>query len=95
MTADATTISLDAIDAALAAAVPGLGEDEQRLAGAVLRLLAAGEPVSIPAAAAGLLGQRAEQALRSRPAAEPGQAAAKWRGKTLAMTGGGRWTGST
>src|SRR5712691_6324354 len=52
MTADTTAISLDVIDAALAAAVPGLGEDEQRLAVAVLRLLAAGAPVSIPAAAA-------------------------------------------
>ena len=46
------TVSLDAIDAALAEAGPGLDQDEQRLAAAVLRLLAAGEPVSIPAAAA-------------------------------------------
>ncbi len=70
MTAETTTTSLDVIDAALAAAVPGLGEDDQRLAVAVLRLLAAGEPVSIPAAAAaaGLAGPRAEQALRSWPA---------------------------
>ena len=70
MTAETTSISLDVIDAALAAAVPGLGEDEQRLAVAVLRLLAAGAPVAIPAAAAlaGLPGPRAEQALRSWPA---------------------------
>src|SRR5216683_4640456 len=33
MTAETTTISLDEIDPALAAAVPGPGEDEQRLAG--------------------------------------------------------------
>jgi hypothetical protein len=52
MTADTTTISLDAIDAALAAATPRLGEDEQRLAAALLRLLSAGAPVTIPAAAA-------------------------------------------
>ena len=70
MTAETTTISLDVIDAALAAAVPGLGEDDQRLAVAVLRLLAAGQPVSVPAVAeaAGLPGPRAEQALRSWPA---------------------------
>jgi hypothetical protein len=65
-----TTFSLDAIDAALAAAEPSLGEDEQRLAAAVLRLLAAGEPVSITAAAAaaGMPEPRAEAALRSWPA---------------------------
>src|SRR5258706_5817450 len=70
MTAETTTISLDVIDAALAAAVPGLGEDDQRLAVAVLRLLAAGQPVSVPAVAeaAGLPGPRAEQALPSWPA---------------------------
>jgi alkylmercury lyase len=71
MTAEtATAVSLDAIDAALAAADGNPGEDEQRLAVAVLRLLAAGEPVSIPAAAgaAGLPGQRAGQMLRSWPA---------------------------
>ena len=70
MTAQTTAISLDAIDAALAAAVPSLGQGEQHLAVAVLRLLAAGEPVAIPAAAAaaGLPGPVAEQALRSWPA---------------------------
>src|SRR5712692_6330458 len=38
-------VSVDAIDAALAAATPNLSEDEQRLAVAVFRLLAAGHPV--------------------------------------------------
>ncbi len=53
MTAETiTTPSVDAIDTALAAAAGSLGEDEQRLAVAVLRLLAAGAPVSIPAGAA-------------------------------------------
>jgi Alkylmercury lyase len=71
MTAEtATAVSLDAIDAALAAADGNPGEDEQRLAVAVLQLLAGGEPVSSPAAAgaAGLPGERAEQMLRSWPA---------------------------
>ena len=36
MSAETTTVSVDAIDAALAAATPSLGEDEQRLATAVL-----------------------------------------------------------
>ena len=44
-----SAFSLDAIDATLAAAGPGLDPDEQRLAAAVLRLLSAGEPVSVPA----------------------------------------------
>jgi hypothetical protein len=67
MTAKTTTSSLDAIDAALAAATPGLDEDGQRLAAAVLRLLAAGEPASIPAAAAaaGIPPAQAGAALRS------------------------------
>ena len=52
MTAETTSPSVDAIDAALAAAAGSLGEDEQRLAVAVLRLLAAGNPVGIPAVAA-------------------------------------------
>jgi len=70
MTAQTTPFSLDAIDAALAAAGPSQGLDGQRLATAVLRLLAAGEPVSIPAAAAaaGIPGPRAQAALRSWPA---------------------------
>jgi alkylmercury lyase len=72
MTAEtATTPSVDAIDTALAAAAAGsLGEDEQRLAVVVLRLLAVGAPVSIPAgaAAAGMAEPLAEQVLRSWPA---------------------------
>jgi alkylmercury lyase len=69
MTAQAT-FSLDAIDTALTAAGPSPDPDEQRLAAAVLRLLSAGEPVSIPAAAtaARIPGPRAEAALRSWPA---------------------------
>jgi hypothetical protein len=65
-----TTFSVDAIGAALAASGPSLGPDEQRLAAAVLRLLSAGEPVSIPAAAAAarIPGPAAEAALRSWPA---------------------------
>ncbi len=70
MTAETTTVSLDAIDAALAAATPHLGEDEQRLAAALLRLLSAGAPVTIAAAAAaaGMPRARAEPVLRSWPA---------------------------
>ena len=70
MNAKTTTSSLDAIDAALAAATPSLDEDGQRLAAAVLRLLSAGEPASIPAAAAaaGMPASQAEAALRSWPA---------------------------
>ena len=71
MTAETTaTPSVDAIDAALAAAAGSPGEEEQRLAAAVLRLLAAGQPVPIPAAAAAarLPGARAGQLLRSWPA---------------------------
>ena len=70
MTAETTTVSLDALDAALAAAAGSLGEDQQRLAAAVLRLLAAGEPVSVSAAAvaAGIPEPAAGQVLRSWPA---------------------------
>src|SRR5262249_53862642 len=69
MNPEATTRSLDATDAALAAATPSLDQDGQRLAAAVLRLLAAGEPASIPAAAAaaGIPSSRAEAALWSWP----------------------------
>ena len=52
MTAPTPALSVDAIDAALAAAMPSLDEDGRRLAAAVLRLLAAGDPVGVPAAAA-------------------------------------------
>ncbi len=70
MTAEATAVSLDAIDAALTTATPGLGEDEQRLAAAVLRLLSAGESACIAAAAAaaGMPVPRAGLTLRSWPA---------------------------
>ena len=70
MTAETTTPSLDATDAALAAATPGLDDDGQRLAAAVLRLLSAGEPVPIAAAAgaARMPVSRAEPVLRSWPA---------------------------
>jgi alkylmercury lyase len=70
MTAETTTVSLDALDAALAAAAPRLGEDHQRLAAAVLRLLASGEPVTVlvAAAVAGIPESAARQALLSWPA---------------------------
>jgi hypothetical protein len=48
MTTDtAAVVSVEAIDAALGAATPALSEDEQRLAVAVFRLLATGQPVTI------------------------------------------------
>jgi hypothetical protein len=69
MTAQVPALPVDVIDAALAAATPGLGEGGRRLATAVLRLLAAGEPVSVPAAAAaaGLPASQAGLLLRSSP----------------------------
>jgi hypothetical protein len=70
MTAETTTVSLDVVDAALAEATPRLGEDEQRLAAALLRLLSAGAPVTIAAAAAaaGMPRARAQRVLRPWPA---------------------------
>ena len=71
MTAEtAAAVSVDALDTAIAGATGQLGEDEQRLAVAVFRLLAAGHPVSIPAAAAAaaIPEAQAEAALRSWPA---------------------------
>jgi Helix-turn-helix domain of alkylmercury lyase len=70
MTAETATVSLGAIDATIAAATPRLSEDEQRLAAALLRLLSAGAPVTIAAAAAaaGLPRARAEPVLQSWPA---------------------------
>lgn len=70
MTAETTTVPLDAIDAALAAATPRLGQDEQRLAAALLRLLSAGAPVTIAAAAdaAGMPRARPGPVLCSWPA---------------------------
>ena len=51
MTTDAT-IDLDEIDAGLAEAEPELTDSEQRLALSIYRLLAAGQPVTVQAAAA-------------------------------------------
>ena len=70
MTAETTTPSLDATDAALAAVMPGLDDDGRSLAAAVLRLLSAGEPVPILAAAAAarMPVSQAEPVLRSWPA---------------------------
>ena len=69
MTADATTPSLEATDAALTTATPGLDQEGQRLAAAVLRLLSAGEPASAAAAAAAPMPvSQAERLLRSWPA---------------------------
>ena len=71
MTAEtAAAVFVDAIDTAIASATGQLGEDEQRLAVAVFRLLAAGDPVSIPAAAeaAALPASRVRSVLRSWPA---------------------------
>jgi hypothetical protein len=70
MTTDTPAVTADALDAALAAAAGSPGDDEQRLAVAVLRLLSVGEPVGIPAAAgaAGIPESAAVLALRSWPA---------------------------
>jgi hypothetical protein len=70
MTTQTRTTSVDALDAAIAAATGHLAEDERRLAVAVLRLLSAGEPVTIPAAAAAarVPGSRAKRVLESWPA---------------------------
>jgi len=69
MTAQTPALSVAAIDAALAAATPGLDEGGRRLAAAVLRLLAAGGPAGVPdaAATAGVPASRAGQLLRSWP----------------------------
>jgi alkylmercury lyase len=70
MTGETTTVSVGAIDDALAAAAGSRGTDGQRLAVAVLRLLATGAPVTIPAAAAaaGMPAPEAETTLRCWPA---------------------------
>ena len=83
MTAQTPALSVAAIDAALAAAAPGLHEGGRRLAAAVLRLLAAGEPVSVPAAAAAAAvpASQAGQLLRSWPGVfwdDPGQVTGFW-----------------
>lgn len=68
-TSDVTAVSRESVDAALAAATVDRTADEQRLATAVLRLLAGGAPVTLPAvaAAAGLPESSTEQVLRSWP----------------------------
>ena len=70
MTTQTATVSLDALDTAIAAATGQLGDDEQRLAVAVFPRLSAGHPVSVPAAAdaAGMPAFPAETILRSWPA---------------------------
>jgi hypothetical protein len=70
MTSDITTVSVDTLDAALATAAGSLAQNQRHLAAALLRLLAAGKPVSVPsaAAAAGIPEPAAGQALRSWPA---------------------------
>ena len=83
MTAQTPALSVAAIDAALAAATPGLDEGGRRLAAAVLRLLAAGGPAGVPdaAATAGVPASRAGQLLRSWPGVfwdDPGQVTGFW-----------------
>jgi hypothetical protein len=70
MNADTPVVTADALDAALAAAAGSPGDDEQRLAAAVLRLLSAGEPAGIAAAAAaaGVPESEAGPTMRSWPA---------------------------
>jgi hypothetical protein len=70
MTAETASVSADALDAAIAAATGRLEDQGQRLAVAVFRLLSAGHPVSIPAAAdaAGMARPQAASILRSWPA---------------------------
>jgi hypothetical protein len=70
MAADTSAGTVDLLDAALAAAAGSLADDEKRLAVAVLRLLAAGAPVTIAAAAgaAGMGEPATGRALRSWPA---------------------------
>lgn len=70
MTAEITTVSVDALDTALAGAAGSLAEDDQCLAVAVLRLLSAGEPVTVSAAAAAaaIPEAQAAQVLESWPA---------------------------
>ena len=65
-----TNPSLDTLDAAIASACPDLGAEEQQVAVAVFRLLATGEPVSVPAlgAATGRPAEQVETTLWSWPA---------------------------
>jgi hypothetical protein len=70
MTAETASVSVGALDAAIAAATGRLEDQGQRLAVAVFRLLPAGNPVSVPAAAdaAGMTEPQAASILRSWPA---------------------------
>ena len=70
MTAETAGVPVDALEAAIAAATGQLEDDGQRLAVAVFRLLSAGHPVSVPAAAdaAGMTKPQAASILRSWPA---------------------------
>ena len=51
MTAETAPVFVDALDAAIASATGRLEDQGQRLAVAVFRLLSAGHPLSVPAAA--------------------------------------------
>lgn len=63
------TVSVDALDAAIDAATPDLGHEEQRLAIAVFRLLATGQPQGAGALASsvGLPEEWVDRTLRSWP----------------------------
>ena len=69
MTTDAT-ISINEIDAALANVAPKLTVDERRLAVAIYRLLATGQPVTLDhaATATDIPAEEADRILRSWPA---------------------------
>src|SRR5215831_15260246 len=70
MTAETASVFVDALDAAIAAATGRLEDQGRHLAVAVFRLLSAGHPVSVPAAAdaAGMTEPLAASILRSWPA---------------------------
>jgi alkylmercury lyase len=62
-----TTVPIDGLDAAIGAATPDLGEEEQRLAVRVFRLLATGKPAGVGAlaGATGLSEDQVERTLQS------------------------------
>jgi len=70
MTAETAPVFVDALDAAIASATGRLEDQGQRLAVAVFRLLSAGHPLSVPAAAdaAEMTEPQAASILRSWPA---------------------------
>jgi hypothetical protein len=78
MTAETAAVSLDAPDAAIAAATGYLAEDEQRLAVAVYRLLPAGEPVSVPAGPARCVTERKQCHRPDRPCLARARQAMQW-----------------